>query len=261
MTTEGRITTEARGHVLLIGIDRVAKLNAFGPELLAALAAAFTELERGPDYRCAVLFAHGPHFTAGLDLGKVAPVIQGGGRLFPDGDIDPFGLHGAARTKPVVCAVQGRCLTLGIELALAQDITIAAADTRFGQIEVKRGIYPFGGATLRWVQAVGWGNAMRYLLTGDELDAAEALRIGLVQEVVPVGEQLARAIAIAETIAAQAPRAVQATLASARLSVQRGPDAAIAALYPVLLELMASDDAREGLMSFLERRPARFTGK
>jgi enoyl-CoA hydratase/carnithine racemase len=261
MTSDGRITTELRGHVFLIGIDRAAKMNAFDPEMLAALSAAFAELERTGDARCGVLYANGPHFTAGLDLGKVAPVLREGGRLFPDGQLDPFGLHGPRRTKPVVTAVQGRCLTLGIELALAQDITIAAEDTRFGQIEVRRGIFPFGGGTLRWVQAVGWGNAMRYLLTGDELGAAEALRIGLVQEVVPVGAQLERAIQIAESIAAQAPLAVRATLASSRRSVEEGFDAAAEALYPALMPLLDSDDAREGLMSFLERRTARFTGK
>jgi enoyl-CoA hydratase len=261
MTSDGRITTELRGHVFLIGIDRPAKMNAFDPDMLTALSAAYTELERTADARCGLVFATGAHFTAGLDLGKVAPVLRQGGTLFPEGQLDPFGLHGPKRTKPVVTAVQGRCLTLGIELMLAGDITIAAEDARFGQIEVKRGIYPFGGGTIRWVQAVGWGNAMRYLLTGDEIGAAEALRIGLVQEVVPVGQQLERALQIAQTVAAQAPLAVQATLASSRRSVEEGPDAAAAALYPALLPLLDSDDAREGLMSFLERRTARFTGK
>ena len=261
MTSDGRITTELRGHVFLIGIDRPAKMNAFDPEMPAALSAAYTELERTADARCGLLFATGAHFTAGLDLGKVAPVLRQGGTLFPAGQLDPFGLHGPKRTKPVVTAVQGRCLTLGIELMLAGDITIAADDTRFGQIEVKRGIYPFGGGTIRWVQAVGWGNAMRYLLTGDEIGAAEALRIGLVQEVVPVGQQLERALQIAGSIAAQAPLAVQATLASSRRSVEEGPEAAAAALYPALLPLLDSEDAREGLMSFLERRTAQFTGR
>ena len=106
MTEEKRITTETRGHVLLIGLNRPAKLNAFDPQMLAELAEAYGELERGP-HRCAVLFAHGEHFTAGLDLAKVAPVVAGGGGLFPEGTIDPFGLHGPGRTKPVVCAVHG----------------------------------------------------------------------------------------------------------------------------------------------------------
>jgi enoyl-CoA hydratase len=264
MTEEKRITTEVRGHVLLIGLSRPAKLNAFDPQMLNELAEAYSELEKGP-HRCAVLFAHGEHFTAGLDLAKVAPVVMQGKGLFPsEGMIDPFGLHGGARqarTKPVVCAVHGRCLTLGIELVLASDITIAADDTKFAQIEVKRGIFPFGGATLRWVQASGWGNAMRWLLTGDELGADEALRIGLVQEVAPRGTHLEKAIAIAETIAAQAPLGVQATLASARMRLEKGFEPAANQLVPQILSLMQTADAQEGMMSFVERRTAKFEGR
>jgi enoyl-CoA hydratase len=261
MTEEKRITTETRGHVLLIGLDRPKKLNAFDPQMLRELAEAYGELERGT-HRCAVLFAHGDHFTAGLDLAKVAPVVMQGKGLFPDdGQIDPFGLHGPARTKPVVCAVHGRCLTLGIELMLASDVTIAADDTRLAQIEVKRGIFPFGGATLRWVQTSGWGNAMRWLLTGDELSADEALRIGLVLEVLPRGAHLEKAIAIAETIAAQAPLGVQATLLSARNRLEKGFEGAAKELVPQILSLMQTEDAREGMMSFVERRTAKFEGK
>ncbi|MGH7327899.1 MAG: enoyl-CoA hydratase-related protein, partial [Polyangiaceae bacterium] len=160
---------------------------------------------------------------------------------------------------PTVMAVHGRCFTLGIELILAQDITIAAKNTVFAQIEIKRGIYPFGGATYRWPARCGWGNAMRWLLTGDELDAAEAHRIGLVQEVVENGKQLQRAIEIAETIAKQAPLGVRATIESARRTIHE--EEAAKALMPVLTKLMASDDAREGLMSFLERRAGSFSGK
>jgi len=259
MAEESRISTEPRGHVLLIGLDRADKMNAFDPPMLRQLAEAYALLERDPSLRVGVVFAHGANFTAGLDLGKVAPLVAQGENLFPEGGVDPFGLYGPPRSKPVVCAVQGRCLTIGIELLLSCDVTVAAADTRFGQIEIKRGIVPFGGATLRWVQTVGWGNAMRYLLTGDELSADEALRLGLVQEVVP-GAPLDRAIAIAETIARQAPLAVQATLRNARRALEQGQAAALGELMPALRALMASNDAREGLMSFLERREAKFTG-
>jgi enoyl-CoA hydratase len=259
----GRITTEARGHVWLMGIDRTAKMNAFDVAMLRGLAAAYTEYERNDQYRCAVVFAHGDHFTAGLDLANVAPLFaSGSGETWTrPGDVDPWGLYGVVRQKPVVVAVQGRCLTLGIELILASDICVAADNARFAQIEIKRGIFPFGGATLRMPERFGWGNAMRYLLTGDEFAAAEAHRLGLVQEVVPIGQQLERAVALAETVAAQAPLAVRATLASARQTLTQGPDAAARALLPELQNLMKSDDAREGLMSFIERRAARFTGK
>jgi enoyl-CoA hydratase/carnithine racemase len=177
-----------------------------------------------------------------------------------DDIIDPFGLQGRRLGKPVVAAVQGICFTIGIELMLAADIRVAARDTRFGQIEVRRGIYPVGGATIRLPRELGWGNAMRWLLTGDEFGADEALRIGLVQEVVETSLQLPRAVELAERIAAQAPLGVRATLQSARLAIDDEAEAA-RRLLPDLQPIMASDDAREGLQSFLERRPARFTGR
>jgi enoyl-CoA hydratase len=260
-SSAGRITREPKGHLLLIGIDRPAKKNAFDLAMLAGLAEAFTELDRSPDLRCGVVFAQGGDFTAGLDLGQVAPSLAQGGGLAPPGGVDPFGVHGPPCSKPVVCAVQGLCLTVGIELMLACDVVVASDDTRFGQIEIKRGIFPFGGGTWRWVESCGWGNAMRYLLTGDMLDAATALRLGLVQEVVAKEKALPRALEIAETIAAQAPLGVQATLRSSRLAVSEGPAAAARELLPELGKLMASEDAKEGLQSFLERRAGRFTGR
>lgn len=255
---ERKITTERRGHLLLIGFNRPKKMNAFDVEMLRELGDAFGVLEQDPDLRVGVIFAHGDHFTAGLDLANVAPHITEGKIVLGDGAIDPWGIHGAKRTKPTVVAVHGRCLTLGIELCLAQDITVASIDARFAQIEIKRGIFPFGGATFRLVHTAGWGNAMRWLLTGDEFGAEEAHRIGLVQEVVQ-GRPLDRAIELAETIAAQAPLGVRATIESARRSLAE--EAAVRELMPEILRLMASEDAREGLMSFIERRAARFTGK
>jgi len=257
--TTRKITTEKRGHVSLIGLNRPKKMNAFDIEMLRELAEAYEAMERDPDVRCGVVFAHGEHFTAGLDLANVAPAVAEGMPLFGGQAIDPWGVHGKQRSKPTVIAVHGRCLTLGIELCLAQDIVVAAKDTRFAQIEIKRGIFPFGGATFRLVQTAGWGNAMRWLLTGDEFGADEAHRIGLVQELAEPGQQLARAIAIAETIAAQAPLGVVATIASARQAMNE--EAAARALLPEIRRLMATDDAREGMMSFLERRKAAFKGK
>src|SRR5579863_2925608 len=192
----GGITTERRGHVWLMGLNRVAKRNAFDPPMLAALGLAYGTLDRDDELRCGVLFAHGDHFTGGIDLARFAPLMASGGLEPPEGALDPLGIRGPRVSKPVVCAVQGICLTIGIELMLAADVRIAASDTRFAQIEIKRGIYPAGGATIRFVREAGWGNAMRYLLTGDEFDAQEALRIGLVQEVVAPGQQLERAVAL-----------------------------------------------------------------
>ena len=253
------VTLERDGDVLLIGLNRADKRNAFNRALIAELSLAYGTLDRDPGARCGLLFAHGEHFTGGLDLADVAPTM-GGGFTVPEGGVDFLGMTGPRVSKPVVVAVQGRCLTIGIEMTLASDVRVAAADTRFAQIEVKRGILPIGGATMRFVRDCGWGNAMRYILTGDEFDAQEALRIGLVNEVVEPGRQLERALELARSIAAQAPLAVQATLRNARLAAVKGEAAAAAELSPELTVLLASDDAREGLVSFLERRDARFSG-
>jgi enoyl-CoA hydratase/carnithine racemase len=258
--TIGRVSLQRRGHVLLMGLDRAAKRNAFDLPLWDALCRAYAELDGDPGLRVGVLHADGDHFTGGLDLPQWSTMFASGAWAICDGGLDPLGLTGRRVSKPVVAAVQGICLTIGIELLLATDVRVAAASTRFGQIEVKRGIYPVGGATLRFPREVGWGNAMRWLLTGEEFDAAEALRLGLVQEVVPHGAQLDWAVALAELIAAQAPLGVYATLASSRAAVPHAEREAAARLMPELQPIMGSDDVQEGLRAFVERRPGRFTG-
>jgi enoyl-CoA hydratase/carnithine racemase len=260
--TEPKILVERRGHILLIGLNRPEKRNAADFELLWQLADAYGELERDPELRVGLVHAVGDHFTAGLDLADLGPRIGRDGLSFVGEDgIDPWQVSGRQLSKPVVVAVQGTCLTLGIELILASDIAVAARGTRFGQIEVTRGILPFGGATIRFPRAVGWGDAMRYILTGDLFDAAEAHRIGLVQEVVDDGEQFDRALRLAERIAAQAPLAVQAALANAKLAVREGDAAAEAQLQPALVRLAASEDARIGMEAFLARTEAQFVGR
>lgn len=256
------VTVESRGHVLLIGLNRAAKRNAFDEVMLTELAEAYTQLEDDPRARVGVLYAHGEHFTGGLDLAKVASRIVEGQPLYDtERAVDPWGLVGRTRSKPLVAAVRGWCLTLGIELLLAADVRIAAEDSRFSQMEVRRGIYPFGGATIRFPREVGWGNAMRWLLTGDEFDVSEAARMGLVQEVTATGEEFDRALWLAERIAEEAaPLAVRTTLESARRAVLEGEREAARRLVPDVTGLFGSADAAEGVQSFMERRPARFTG-
>jgi enoyl-CoA hydratase/carnithine racemase len=244
-----------------MGLDRTQKRNAFDLPMWEALCAAYAELDRDAELRVGVLHAKGDHFTGGLDLPQWGAAFSSGAWTIKAGGLDPLGLTGARVRKPVIAAVQGTCLTIGIELMLATDIRIAAASTRFGQIEVKRGIYPVGGATLRFPREVGWANAMRWLLTGDEFDATEALRIGLVQEVVPHGEQLGRALALAEVVAAQAPLGVYATLASSRAAIPSTEIAAGQRLMPDLVPIMQSEDVQEGLRAFMERRYGSFKGR
>ncbi|QUR65978.1 crotonase/enoyl-CoA hydratase family protein [Mycobacterium spongiae] len=256
------VTLERDGHVLLIGLNRPQKRNSFNRAMIADLSRAYALVESDPWVRAGVLFAHGDHFTAGLDLVDVGPNIASGETSFPDDGRDPWRLDGSW-TTPVVAAVYGWCMTLGIELLLAADIRIAAAGTRFTQLEVQRGIYPFGGATIRMPRDAGWGNAMRWLLTGDEFDAAEAHRIGLVQEVADdASAAVSRAREIAHTIADRAaPLGVRATLESAHLARQQGEAAAAERLLPDMRTLFTTEDAAEGMRSFVERRPARFEGR
>lgn len=257
-----RITVERDGHVLLIGLNRPAKRNAADLQMLHELALAYGELERDPDLRAGFVFAHGDHFTGGLDLADIGPRIGANGLdTVPEGGLDPWQVAGPPLSKPVVVAVQGTCLTLGIELLLASEIVVAADSTVFGQVEVSRGILPFGGATLRFPRAVGWGNAMRWILTGDTFDAAEALRIGLVQQVVPHGEHYDAGLALAQRVAAQAPLAVQAALANAKTAVRESDAAAAAQLQPALVALASSEDASIGMEAFMARRPATFVGR
>ena len=229
--------------------------------MLVQLAEAMTTLEKDADAWVGLIFAHGANFTAGLELDKVVAYAREKNALYPDGTIDPLSLRAPVRTKPVVCAVQGICFTLGIELMLSTDIVVAADNCRFAQIEVKRGIMPTGGATIRMVERAGWGNAQRYLLTGDEFGPAEALRLGFVQEVVPAGQEKGRALELARRIADQAPLAVRASLASSRTYADQGPHAAIREFAAQQAKLRESADAKEGMGSFLERRKAKFEGR
>jgi enoyl-CoA hydratase/carnithine racemase len=261
MNLEKVITTEIQDHILLIGLNRDEKYNAFNIEMLKELAKAYTQLENDPKLWCGLIYSTGKHFTTGLDLAEVGPAVLNGAPLFPPDSIDPLGLSEPYRTKPIVCAVNGLCFTIGVELLLAADVRVAAKSARFAQMEVRRGIMPFGGATIRMVQVAGWGNAMRHLLTGDEFNAQEALRIGLVQDTVETGQEFTHAFEIAKRITAQAPLAISEILCSAQIARDKGPQAASQLYLKQIKKLMKTEDAAEGMQSFIERRVAKFSGK
>ena len=258
MSTTTKITTEVRGHLLLIGLNRPEKLNAADLEMLHGLSLAYGELDKNPDLRCAVVFAHGEHFTAGLDLTDIGPKLQAGElNLVPEGGLDPWGMSTRQVSKPVVMAIRGTCFTLGVELALASEVVIAASDTKFAQLEVARAIMPFGGGTIRFPMAAGYANAMRYLLTGDSFTAAEAKEMNIVTEVVSPGEELERAIELAQRIADQAPLAVQATLASSRNRYDTSEQKIV---FQRLGSLMGTKDVARGMQAFMTKTKAEFQG-
>jgi enoyl-CoA hydratase/carnithine racemase len=269
------VTTERRGHVLLIGFNRPGKLNAFTPEMLRDLAEAYGELARDPDLRVGVVHATGRYFTAGLDMPSIAkqlpyelasrvtnriPFVEPIKGMVPKGGIDPWGVNGDPSPKPIVTAVQGRCFTLGIELMLASQINVVGEEATFTQFEVSRGLFPFGGGTMRWAPVAGLNNAYRYVLTGEEFDAAEAYRMGIAQHVVPTDQVLDKAIEVAELVAKQAPLAVQAAMRNMRLAQDKGAKAALGKLFIELGKVMMTKDVRRGIKAFSERKEAVFEG-
>jgi enoyl-CoA hydratase/carnithine racemase len=258
MSTTTRVTTEIRDHILLIGLNRPDKLNAADEQMLHELSLAYGQLDNDPDLRVGVVFAYGDHFTAGLDLNDVGPKLAAGKlQMVPEGGLDPWGMSTKQVSKPVVMATKGTCFTLGVELALASDVVIAASDSRFAQLEVSRGIMPFGGGTIRFPEVAGHANAMRYLLTGDSFGADDALRMNMVSQVCEPGHEIEIAVTIANTIAAQAPLAVQATLASARANDKLAEKAKV---FQRLGALMQTKDVARGMEAFVTKQPAKFEG-
>jgi enoyl-CoA hydratase len=257
----GTVEVERRDGVLLIGINRPQALNRLDVPILIALGKAYYQFEHDDGLRVSVLHGIGPNFCMGLDIASFTAGQATGTYPPRDPDIlNPLGLRPPVRTKPVVVAVQGGIRGIGHELVLASDIRIAASDSRFGHLEVTVGVFPAGGDTVRLTREAGWGNAMRYMLTGDEYDADEAHRLGVVQEATPPGKQLDRAIELANHIAANAPLGVRATLASARQAIG-SEDTASQALGPELQRLLQSEDAKEAQKALREGRKPVFRGR
>ncbi|EED31182.1 putative 3-hydroxybutyryl-CoA dehydratase [gamma proteobacterium NOR5-3] len=247
------------GAILKIGISRPDKKNSLTPQMMRDLAGAFDRLETEEDARVGVVYGEGGNFTAGLDLLEFVGILTGEEEQKPFPGIDPMQLKQRC-TKPLIAAVSGTVYTVGIELALACDMIVAADDCIFSQLETSRGIMVSGGGTVRWVQQCGWGNAMHHLLTGRRFDSAEALRIGLVQEVTLSEALLTRADELAQQIAANAPFAVRETKLSALQYLSEGEDAVFSVVEETQARLAKTADAMEGALAMMERRPPGFKG-
>lgn len=255
----GEVRAERNGNIFVITVDNVAKKNAFSPEMMEQLAQHLTSFEEDDGLWVAVLCAAGEHTTAGLDMPKFfGPNATAKPR--PDEWVDPFGLK-RRTTKPVIAVVQGITYTVGIEIMLACDIVVAADTARFGQLESRRGIAPLGGAHFRYLTRTGWGNAMYHLFLCEEFDAARALELGFVQEVVPFGQHIERAMDLAARICQNAPLGLRATKEAAMAYLVGGETAAIDCIPRIREKVFASEDFKEGIQSFVERRAARFSGR
>ena len=245
------ITVSHHGlHVSIVTIDNPAKANAMSREMLAELSAVWQQLDDDDRCRAIVVTGAGDRaFTAGADVSGDLSAGEETAAMINRALLktEPF-------SKPIVAAVNGACLGGGIELLIAADIRYAAPHATFGLPEVKWAIYPFGGAAAKLPQQIGHAHAMRLLLTAESIDAAEALRIGLVNEVVLADELLDRALATADAIAANSPKAVQAV----KRFVSTGAAEAAADREPFEQSIgdavRASTDFTEGVAAFRERR-------
>lgn len=244
--------------VMLIRINRPESRNALNMEVRRLIARHLTEAGDDERVRCVVLTGNEKSFAAGADIKEMA----GASTI----DMMARGTHKLWRTiaacpKPVIAAVNGFALGGGCELAMTCDIIIAGESAKFGQPEVKIGIIPGGGATQRLTRVAGKYQAMRYILTGDLFSAREALDMGLVSEVAPDAEVEKRAVAMAGQIAALSPLAIQ----QAKEAILRGMDAALEtglALETKAIQILfSSQDQKEGMAAFIEKRKPRFQGK
>lgn len=244
------LVREAAPHVVLISIDNQAKRNAMPRAMLSELAALWDRLASDAGCRAIVITGAGDKgFCAGADIGgdltagpEMAAVVN---RSLLKTSVFP---------KPIVAAVNGDCAGGGVELLLATDIRGAAPHARFGLPEVRYAIYPFGGATVKLVQQIGYVHAMDLILTGRLVDAATAARLGLVNEVVPAPELLDWALAKAGAIAANSPAAVQAVKTQISTTIAEHARAREPLDQSLGDRVRSSPDFKEGVAAFLEKR-------
>jgi enoyl-CoA hydratase len=251
------IRYSAEAGIAHIVIDRPEKHNAITPEMARALAEACRAVDANDSVRVTIVSGGGERsFSAGSDMNALADLT------------DPWAFRNRLEyaavvrdiRKPVIAALKGWVLGGGMEIALAADIRIAAESARIGGPEVTRGWVGGGGASQMLPRLVGYGQAMRLLLTGEPVDAATALRIGLVEEVVPEAELMPRVEAMAARIASFSPIATQSVKAATRAALSMPLDAGLRYENEIHVICMSARDRQEGIAAFRERRPASFGG-
>src|ERR1700723_599592 len=263
LSPTAKVTVERRGEIVLIGINRPYIQNRLDPEAFVGLSKAYYQYDHDPSLRAAVLFGHGENFSRGIDVEGFSS-LAGTGKpwIASTGTIDPLAKLAPRLTKPLIVVTHGDTWNMAHELHLVADIRIASADTRFGQDENTHGRFPGGGATVRFVREAGWGNAMRYMLTGARWSAEDAFRMGEVQELAPTREKaLEVGIDIAAKVAACGPLGIKTTLASAHLAIDSSQAEALSKLNAQYGALYGTEDFKEGRKAEAEGRLPIYQGK
>jgi enoyl-CoA hydratase/carnithine racemase len=254
---------ERRGNVLIVTMNRPHARNALSGQMMALMRQAWDEVDADPQIRVAVLTGAGGAFCAGADLKSMttAHPSESFGKGGVDLSVIDALLKGRRLTKPLIAAVEGPAIAGGTEILQATDVRIAGAGARFGISEARWGLFPLGGSAVRLVRQIPYAIAAELLLTGRHITADEALRIGLIGEVVPDGQALTRALEVAEQIAANGPLAVQAILRTIRETEGMAENEAFAVESRVGMEVFMSADAKEGPRAFAEKRSPLFEGR
>ncbi len=261
--TDELLVSESDG-ILTLTLNRPERLNAISAPMLAALSAELDRANVDPDVRVVVLTGAGRGFCAGLDLKATASGENGASgaqplRLFDLHNTPPLILH--RMDKPVICALNGPAAGYGMDMALGCDIRIASDRAKLGAVFVRRGVLPESGGTWYLPRLVGWAKAAEVAFMGEVLDADRSLELGLVNRVVPHDQLMDEAAAVASRIASNAPYSVQATKRMMRLGMDETFETAVDHTYLQLRPMFGSDDFREGMSAFLERRDPNFTGR
>jgi len=264
MSTAPLVTSRIEDAVALVAFNRPDKRNAINRDVLRALVDAVTAAERDRAVRAIVLYGEGRVFSAGVDFGMLAGDVGGGERVpfrAQVGEMQALVTRLEAVEKPVIAAMHRYVPGLALEVALACDFRIATDDCELGLPEVKVGLVPDVGGTTRLVRTVGYAKAKELILTGRMIPADEALAMGLVTEVAPVGTHVESAVRLAEEIGQNAPLAVG--LAKRLIDLGASADKHTFQAMELLAQsiLLPTDDAREGASALAERRPPRFTGR
>jgi enoyl-CoA hydratase len=265
VVSEPHLLFERRGHIAVVTFNRPEQRNALSMEMLARMADAWREIDEDPEIRVAVVTGAGGHFCAGMDLKAFAGGFEDDpwqARFAEDPDLHWKALLRSAKpAKPLIAAVEGYAVAGGTEILQALDLRVAGASAVFGITEVRRGLFPLGGSTVRLSRQIPYTLAAEYLLTGRHIPAEEARDVGLIGRVVPDNSALDHALELAAEVAANAPLSVQAVLRCLRETREMTEADGLAHELEVGFPIVGSEDAKEGALAFREKRPPQWQGR
>jgi enoyl-CoA hydratase len=252
------VERDPQRRVALVRFNRPKQLNALNAEVMDALCSSLEALDADEAIRCIVVTGDDRAFAAGADIGEMASAsaieMLRANRIAQWDRVRRIG-------KPVIAAVNGWCLGGGCELAMALDLIVAGESARFGQPEINLGVIPGAGGTQRLTRAIGKSRAMEMILTGEPIDAREAHRLGLVARVVPSELLVEDALALAEKVATKSPLALRMAKEAVNAAYEMSLTDALAHERRLFYLLFASEDQKEGMAAFLEKRDPDFTGR